>query len=427
MGQLGATAGLYVPGVVLGRPVRFLYDTGATVTCLSSSFWTAIPAERRPELQEADRRLSTIGGHDLSVDGVTTLEFTLGGRPVTSSIQVCGIGEDAVLGIDLLSVLKAQWDWDEGKLIWPTPDLAADCHSTEEPAEDWPVGASNSWESIDEEDLQCADEDAPDEDVTDDATSDLQEMEVWVEFPRRRDRDNDRWGRAIVIEDSSTDALTDVIRALHDASSSQQMMEPPGQQPVAPVPPHLRQLFEDSVPDLTPTEWRQLAKLLTKYGQNFSENDQDIGRTGLEVHQIPTGDATPIRLPPRRAPMHLRDSIEEQIRTVVEQGIVEACTSPWAAPLVIVKKKDGSNRICVDYRALNAVTEKDGHPLPRIEDSLDALADAVVYSTLDMTSGYHQVEVAEEDRDKTAFVTGRGHHLRYITMPFGLCNAPSMF
>ena len=94
---------------------------------------------------------------------------------------------------------------------------------------------------------------------------------------------------------------------------------------------------------------------------------------------------------------------------------------------MIVKKKDGTNRICVDYRALNNITQKDGHPLPRIEDSLDALSQATIYSTLDMTSGYHQVEVAEEDRDKTAFVDGRGHHLRYVTMPFGLCNAPSTF
>lgn len=125
--------------------------------------------------------------------------------------------------------------------------------------------------------------------------------------------------------------------------------------------------------------------------------------------------------------MHLRADIEQQVQAMLAQGIVEECTSPWAAPLVVVKKKDGSNRICVDYRALNDVTEKDGHPIPRIGDSIDALAGATIFSTLDMTSGYHQVEVAEEDRDKTAFITGRGHHLRFVTMPFCHCNALSTF
>ena len=125
--------------------------------------------------------------------------------------------------------------------------------------------------------------------------------------------------------------------------------------------------------------------------------------------------------------MQLRDDIAEQIQQMKDQGIVEDCSSAWSFPLVIVKKKDGSNRICVDYRGLNNCTTKDGHPLPRLDDSLDALAQSAIYTTLDMTSGYHQVEVAPEDRDKTAFVDGRGHHLRYITMPFGLCNAPATF
>merc|ERR1711893_274924 len=106
---------------------------------------------------------------------------------------------------------------------------------------------------------------------------------------------------------------------------------------------------------------------------------------------------------------------------------MEDCTSPWAAPLVIVPKKDGRKRICVDYRKLNELTVPDGHALPRLDDSLDQLKGAIVYSTLDMTMGYHQVLVAEEDRDKTAFVDGRGNHLRYVTMPFGLNNAPATF
>ena len=119
--------------------------------------------------------------------------------------------------------------------------------------------------------------------------------------------------------------------------------------------------------------------------------------------------------------------MEEQINRWIELGIVEDCESHWAAPLVIAQKKDGTNRICIDYRGLNAVTEKDAHPLPRIKDSLDALRGAQVYSSLDLLWAYNQVVIDPKDRDKTAFVTGRGHHLRFVTMPFGLCNAPSTF
>ena len=107
MGRLGVTAGLYVPGRVLGRDVHFLYDTGATVTCLSSKFWASLPKEQRPELQDTKRKLSTVEGHHIPVEGIAKLNFILDDCPVTGEVHVCGVNEDAVLGLDILSDLRA--------------------------------------------------------------------------------------------------------------------------------------------------------------------------------------------------------------------------------------------------------------------------------------------------------------------------------
>ncbi len=112
---------------------------------------------------------------------------------------------------------------------------------------------------------------------------------------------------------------------------------------------------------------------------------------------------------------------------MLRKGVIEPCDGPWASPIVLVGKKDGTTRFCVDFRRLNDVTRKDAYPLPRIEDNLDTLQGAKYYSTLDLLSGFWQVDVAPEDRDKTAFCVGGGGLYRFLTMPFGLCNAPATF
>ena len=169
-----------------------------------------------------------------------------------------------------------------------------------------------------------------------------------------------------------------------------------------------------------------LRQLVMEFSDVFSKSEADIGKTTLLQHQIETGDAPPVRQRPRRIPINLREEVERQKEKMLEEGIVEESSSPWCSPIVLAKKKDGSFRFCVDLRAVNSVTQSLPVPLPRVDESLDSLAGAKFFSTLDMASGYWQVDVAEKDREKTAFSTGQGlHHFR--AMPFGLKNAGATF
>ena len=118
--------------------------------------------------------------------------------------------------------------------------------------------------------------------------------------------------------------------------------------------------------------------------------------------------------------------MEKMVQEMLDTGIIEHSSSPWASPIVLVSKQDGSTRFCVDYRRLNAITKLDEFPLPRVDDSLDLLAGMKYFTTLDLASGYWQVGMAPEAQEKTAFVTHEGLY-EFSVMPFGLCNAPATF
>lgn len=192
------------------------------------------------------------------------------------------------------------------------------------------------------------------------------------------------------------------------------------------VPPHLQDLLQRSSVCLSGEQVDEVGKVLTQYADVFSKGDHDLGRTSLVKHHIHTGDSRPVKLPPRRIAPARRLEVEKAVEELLAQGVIEKSCSPWSAAVVLVKKKDGSTRCCVDYRGLNAVTTKDSYPLPRVDDTLDALTGAQWFSTLDLKSGYHQVEVAEEDREKTAFSSGQGLY-QFKVMSFGLVNAPATF
>lgn len=180
---------------------------------------------------------------------------------------------------------------------------------------------------------------------------------------------------------------------------------------------------------LSDHERRVLMALLSKHSSIFDFAQHD-GPTSIPAsrtrHRINTGSAEPIRQKPYRVSSAERKIISAQVEEMMGKGVIRESSSPWAAPVILVKKKDGTWRFCVDYRRLNAVTRKDVYPLPRIDDAIDCLFAASYFSSVDLRSGYWQIPMHPDDREKTAFVTPDGL-FEFNVMPFGLCNAPATF
>ena len=176
----------------------------------------------------------------------------------------------------------------------------------------------------------------------------------------------------------------------------------------------------------SPKEKTKLKEMLEKYSDVFSKGKTDIGYTDVIQHRIKLTSDKIVKLPYRRMPPGLYAEVRDHLQDLLDANIIEPSCSPYASPVVVVRKKTGEIRLCCDYRRLNEITKKDGFPLPRIDEVVDSLKGCKYFSLIDMASGYSQVPVAEEDRHLTAFVVPHGL-FQYKTMPFGLCNSPATY
>ena len=176
--------------------------------------------------------------------------------------------------------------------------------------------------------------------------------------------------------------------------------------------------------DLNKNQTQRLQQLVEEYRDVFSNKP---GKTAKLKHQINIKEGTrPINAPPYRCAPNRRKIIEDNINEMLKEHIITPSNSPWASPVVLAPKKNGSLRFCIDYRKLNAVSIRDAYPIPRVDDTLDALGEAKFISTIDLRSGYWQVEMDPDSQAMTAFISHKGLY-EFNVMPYGLMNAPATF
>ena len=195
-----------------------------------------------------------------------------------------------------------------------------------------------------------------------------------------------------------------------------------------PSPPNqvLSAIPRDSLLGLSEQEKDQAMNLFDQYKEVFAKDDYDLGKAVGVEHTLDTQGHDPIRSRPIRRSQANHAIADEELQKLLGAGLIVPSRSPWASPLLIVKKKDGSNRVVIDYRRLNSITKKDSYPLPRIDDTLDRLGGAQYFSAMDLISGYWQIDLPPEDQEKCAIITEKGL-FQPTCMPQGLTNAPATF
>lgn len=185
-------------------------------------------------------------------------------------------------------------------------------------------------------------------------------------------------------------------------------------------------MVEQADASVTMRDRERLKDILYTHAKAFSFREDDIGHVSVAQHEIDVGDARPVRQRLRRQPPAHLAAIDEHVENMLRQGIIESSKSPWSANLIMVKKKTGEYRCCVDFRMLNDLTKKDAYALPRIDMCLDALSESAWFTTLDLRNSYYQIELNPRDREKTSFMCKKGQ-FQFTRMPMGLCNSGATF
>ena len=444
----------YLSVSIRGREGEFLVDTGASHSMVGRDFFRSLAVQS--DVPTGTGRVSTADGSEMKTYGRQVLPMMMEDRTYIISPTIADITDDGILGLDFCALYGVGLDTMTGivHLQYPTP-AEGQCvlrriSGVSTVVQTTKIAPQHVCNVL----VHCRDFTSarmgviePDykslEELGLASTNTLVQNSRWTVVPVCNPTSSavylqkgTPFGTVTLADVNGMADSPEVERAVKRAARNgcletvaatvvlqQPEVSPEGQEWGLPL--HLLPLVTDSHLS-TDEEREELARLLQENSDVFAAPNQPLGRTDHVSHTIDTGTSPPIRLPYRRLPITKKAALEEEVDKMLTEGIVVPSESPWSSPVVMVTKKDGTCRFCIDYRRLNGVTRKNAYPLPRIDESLDSLGGNQWFCTLDLQSGYWQIGMHPDHRAKTAFTTHRGL-FEFNVMPFGLCNAPATF
>ena len=445
-----------------GRKVPMLVDTGSEVTVIQSELYRKLDDRRKPPLLDAGAEIRGVGGNSIAVRGAANIEYLLGSNICETHTLIADIHHQGILGMNFFEEHDCVLDMKDGLIMmdgagYPlhrnkssTTKMMAVCAvmvppmsevvisvrptgntilrgvSLVEPMEDaseWQgvlIGRSlvdSGTKTYGDVPLLLANVTDYEVEIKEEtilAQSEPVEEVIPLEEEQKIGDDGPvRCNQTVSVTPKTSGESYPVCIATPEATGKNTYL-----------PEHLQPLL-DRV-DLKGPEKQQVRDLLIEFQSVFAEPEGALGRTTRAKHEINTGDHPPIKQRARRVPQKQQEIIDKEIDSMLQAGVIAPSESPWGSPVVLVKKKDGTMRFCVDYRKLNDVTIKDAYPLPNIEETFDTLTESKMFCSLDLASGFWQLEMAEASKEKTAFSSRKGL-FEFQVMPFGLCNAPATF